>query len=211
PEDGHPRRLMPRGHAQWPAGLFWPDRQYRLARPGSCSLTLDRGDGTGGGECACPSAARDQRANAGAETRDAERHRRQGVGLRDFLKRKRRNTFGEEAMNKPSPVNPPELRSTFVAASSMPWQPTEFDGIEMKILYRDDEGRSTILFKMAPGAVVPLHEHTALEQTFMLEGSLEDAEGSCGAGDFVWRPGGNIHVAHSPNGALFLSVFNRPN
>ena len=103
-------------------------------------------------------------------------------------------------MNKPVPVNPPHLRSTFVAASAMPWQPTQFEGIEMKILYSDDEGRSTILFKMAPGAVVPLHEHTALEQTYMLEGSLEDAEGSCGAGDFVWRPGGNIHVAHSPNG-----------
>ena len=109
-------------------------------------------------------------------------------------------------MNKPSPVNPPELRSTFVAASSMPWQPTDFDGIEMKILYKDDEGRSTILFRMAPGAVVPLHEHTALEQTFMLEGSLEDAEGSCGAGDFVWRPGGNVHVANAPNGAMFISV-----
>jgi hypothetical protein len=27
----------------------------------------------------------------------------------------------------------------------------------------------------------------------------------------VWRPGGNIHVAHAPNGAMFLSVFNRPN
>jgi anti-sigma factor ChrR (cupin superfamily) len=93
----------------------------------------------------------------------------------------------------------------------MPWQRTEFDGIEMKILYRDDEGRSTILFRMAPGAVVPLHEHTALEQTFMLEGSLEDAEGSCGAGDFVWRPGGNIHVAHAPFGATFISIFNRPN
>ena len=79
-------------------------------------------------------------------------------------------------MNKPMPVNPPELRSTIVAASAMPWQRTEFDGIEMKILYQDGEGRSTILFKMAPGAVVPLHEHTALEQTFMLEGSLEEEE-----------------------------------
>ena len=34
---------------------------------------------------------------------------------------------------------------------------------------------------------------------------------SAHAGDFVWRPGGNIHVAHAPNGAMFLSVFNRPN
>ena len=65
--------------------------------------------------------------------------------------------------------------------------------------------------RMNKGAVVPLHEHTALEQTFMLEGFLEDAEGRCGAGDFVWRPGGNIHVAHAPNGATFLSVFTRPN
>ena len=118
-------------------------------------------------------------------------------------------------MNKPesnlAPVNPPNLRSTHVAASTMPWQPTQFPGIEMKILYSDDEGRSTILFKMAPGAVVPLHEHTALEQTYMLEGSLEDAECKCAAGDFVWRPGGNIHVAHAPEGATFLAVFNRPN
>ena len=51
------------------------------------------------------------------------------------------NYSGDEAMNKPLPVNPPELRSTFVAASSMPWQRTVFDGIEMKILYQDDEGR----------------------------------------------------------------------
>ena len=84
-------------------------------------------------------------------------------------------------MNKPesnlAPANPPALRSHLVTASKMPWQPTQFAGIEMKILYSDDEGRSTILFKMAPGAVVPLHEHTALEQTYMLEGSLEDAEG----------------------------------
>jgi anti-sigma factor ChrR (cupin superfamily) len=121
------------------------------------------------------------------------------------------NYSGEEAMNKPLPVNPPELRSTIVAASSMSWQRTDFDGIEMKILYKDDEGRSTILFRMAPGAVVPLHEHTALEQTFMLEGSLEDAEGSCRAGDFVWRPGGNVHVAHAPKGATFISMFTRPN
>ncbi|MCP4616478.1 MAG: hypothetical protein GY844_08565 [Bradyrhizobium sp.] len=114
-------------------------------------------------------------------------------------------------MNQPVPVNPPNLRSHLVEASTMAWQPTQFVGIEMKILYSDDEGRSTILFRMAPGAVVPLHEHTALEQTYMLEGSLEDAEGKCGAGDFVWRPGGNIHVAHAPNGATFLAIFNRPN
>jgi anti-sigma factor ChrR (cupin superfamily) len=108
-------------------------------------------------------------------------------------------------------VNPPELASHFVNSAEMDWQDTEFDKIQMKILYKDDQGRSTILFKMAPGAVVPLHEHTALEQTYVLEGSLEDDEGACSQGNLVWRPGGNKHIAHSPNGAVILSIFNRPN
>src|SRR3546814_1987596 len=108
-------------------------------------------------------------------------------------------------------INAPEYRSRFVAAASMPWQPTDFDGIEMKILYQDEAGRSTILFKLAPGAVVPSHEHTALEMTYMLEGTLVDDEGSASAGDFVWRPAVNRHIAHAPQGAVFLSIFNRPN
>jgi anti-sigma factor ChrR (cupin superfamily) len=93
----------------------------------------------------------------------------------------------------------------------MPWSDTDLRGIKMKILYSDAAGRSTILFKMEPGAIVPLHEHTALEQTYVLEGSLEDDEGVCRAGDFVWRPAGNMHVAHSPDGATIISVFNKPN
>ena len=108
-------------------------------------------------------------------------------------------------------VNPPELASHFVGASAMDWEETGLDKIKMKILYKDDGGRSTIMFKMEPGAIVPLHEHTMLEQTFVLEGSLEDDEGACAAGDFVWRPGGNIHIAHSPKGAVILSVFMAPN
>ena len=114
-------------------------------------------------------------------------------------------------MTQAAVKNPPELQSIFVDAATMPWQSTDFDGIEMKLLYKDDVGRSTILFRMAPGAVVPLHEHTDLEQTFMLEGSLVDHEGEVTAGNFVWRPGGNVHVAHAPHGAIFISVFNRPN
>jgi anti-sigma factor ChrR (cupin superfamily) len=114
-------------------------------------------------------------------------------------------------MNSTVITNPPDLRSTFVDAASMPWEKTDFPGIEMKLLYKDDLGRSTILFKLAPGAVVPLHEHTDLEQTFMLEGTLEDDEGVCGPGNFVWRPGGNMHIARSPKGAIFLSIFTRPN
>ena len=109
------------------------------------------------------------------------------------------------------PDNPPERAAHYVDAPNLPWEATKFPGIKIKVLYTDGDGITTALFKLDPGAVVPLHEHTALEQTYMLEGSLEDTEGACGPGDFVWRPGGNIHVAHAPKGATFISVFNRPN
>ncbi|MBE2321100.1 DUF4437 domain-containing protein [Xanthomonas citri] len=117
-----------------------------------------------------------------------------------------------EAIPAAAPTLPPHLRSHYIDAATMPWQTTDFPGIEMKVLYSDPaSGMSTIMFKMEPGSVVPLHEHTSVEQTYMLEGSLEDAEGSCGPGSFVWRPGGNTHVARSPNGAVFLSFFTKPN
>ena len=107
---------------------------------------------------------------------------------------------------------PPHLRSHYLDVGVMPWVETEFPGIQMKVLYSDPtSGMSTILFKMEPGAVVPLHEHTSVEQTYVLEGSLDDAEGRCGAGEFVWRPGGNCHIAHAPAGAVFISFFTKPN
>lgn len=106
----------------------------------------------------------------------------------------------------------PSPPSHYLDVQGMPWQRSEFPGIEHKVLYSDPEtGMSTLLFRLAPGAVVPLHEHTAVELTYVLEGSLVDDEGACTAGNFVWRPAGNTHVAHAPQGALLLGVFMRPN
>lgn len=116
-----------------------------------------------------------------------------------------------ETMEKTTDAGHP-LASHFIDVVGMEWQKTELDGIEMKLLYKDEaSGRSTMLFRMAPGAVVPLHMHTDVEQTYILEGSLVDDQGACTAGNFVWRPAGNTHVAHAPDGALFLSVFLKPN
>ncbi|MEY4072715.1 MAG: hypothetical protein RJA29_72 [Pseudomonadota bacterium] len=107
---------------------------------------------------------------------------------------------------------PSHLKSHFIHANGMPWLDSPFEGIQFKTLYQDEKtGMSTLLVKMEPGAVVPLHEHTAIEQTYVLEGSLEDDEGKALPGDFVWRPGGNIHEAVAPNGALIISVFMKPN
>lgn len=104
------------------------------------------------------------------------------------------------------------LASRYVDVGDLPWKPTPCDGVEMKILFQDEErGLMTALFRWAPGARLPLHEHVDIEQTYVLEGSLVDDEGEATEGNFVWRPAGNRHWATAPDGALVLAMFQKPN
>jgi len=104
------------------------------------------------------------------------------------------------------------LASRYVDVETLPWKPTPCAGIDMKILVEDPEsGLMTALFRWQPGSELGLHEHVETEQTFVLEGSLVDDEGEVSAGNYVWRPKGSRHIARSPNGALVLSMFLRPN
>jgi anti-sigma factor ChrR (cupin superfamily) len=104
------------------------------------------------------------------------------------------------------------LASRYVDVADMPWVDLPFKGVKGKILLMDDKrGVLTALVHMDPGAEIPFHEHTGIEQTLMLEGSLVDHDGECRAGQYVWRPAGNRHVARSPNGALMIVMFESPN
>ena len=104
------------------------------------------------------------------------------------------------------------LASRYVQVDDLPWKPTPCPGIDMKVLLEDKEtGLLTALFRWQPGSELSLHEHVEVEQTFVLEGSLVDEEGEVAAGNYVWRPKGNRHIAKSPNGALVLSMFLKPN
>src|SRR3954454_23233134 len=104
------------------------------------------------------------------------------------------------------------LASRYVDVGDLPWKPTPCPGIDMKVLLEDkDAGLLTALFRWQPGSELTLHEHVEGEQTFVLGGSLVDDEGEVTAGNYVWRPKGNRHIAKSPNGALVLSIFLNPN
>ena len=104
------------------------------------------------------------------------------------------------------------LASRYVDVDGLPWKPTPCPGIDMKVLLEDkDTGLLTALFRWQPGSELSLHEHVEVEQTFVIEGSLVDDEGEVTAGNYVWRPKGNRHIARSPNGALVLSMFLKPN
>ena len=104
------------------------------------------------------------------------------------------------------------LASRYVKVDDLPWKPTPCPGIDMKVLLEDkDTGLLTALFRWQPGSELSLHEHVEVEQTFVLQGSLVDEEGEVTAGNYVWRPKGNRHIARSPHGALVLSMFLKPN
>ena len=105
-----------------------------------------------------------------------------------------------------------DLASRYVDVAALPWTPTRFKGVEIKVLMEDKaSGLLTALTRFAPGAALPDHEHTEIEQSFVLEGSLVDHEGAATAGNYVWRPAGSRHDAHSPEGCVVLSFFLKPN
>ena len=102
--------------------------------------------------------------------------------------------------------------STYVDTGSVPWSKTRFPGVEAKMLMENKEtGLATMLMRWAPGARLPFHEHVAVEQTFVLEGSFSDHAGTCTAGNYVWRRPGSRHDAWTDEGCLMLAVFLKPN
>ena len=110
-----------------------------------------------------------------------------------------------------------EGHSHVVRPADMEWKQTRFPGCEVKGLLLDEEsGLVTALMRLAPGAVLPDHEHVKIEQTYMLEGRLVDKEGpmtglSVGPGEFVWREAGSRHVVCTAEGGLMLAMFQVPN
>ena len=102
------------------------------------------------------------------------------------------------------------LASRFVDVESLPWVDTG-PGNQMKVLMHDAKtGMLTILTRLAPGASIPFHMHEAMEQTYILEGSLKDDEGECKAGNFVIRAKGSKHSPVAPNSCTMLVFFLKP-
>jgi len=104
------------------------------------------------------------------------------------------------------------LDTRYVDVDALPWIASPYEGIDIKILFKDEaRGLMTALFRWQPGSRLPMHEHTDIEQSFVLEGSLCDDQGECRAGQFAWRPAGSTHDAWSPGGCLILATFQKPN
>ena len=117
-----------------------------------------------------------------------------------------------DVLERPHGLAPTIGGSTYVKPSEMEWRPTRFDKVSIKVLYENAErGEMTCLLKLEPGAHIPFHKHPELEQSLVLEGSIEDHDGVATAGDYVWRKAGSLHDNRSPDGAILFAVYRKPN
>lgn len=114
------------------------------------------------------------------------------------------------------PVAPPadikekildSVRSKTVRANEGHW--CEFaPGVRMKKLHSDRARKTvTVLMEMAPGAVVPPHDHRHPEDSFVIRGSCRIGSASLNTGDFHHMEAGSHHDAIvSDEGCAILLV-----
>ena len=118
----------------------------------------------------------------------------------------------EQWREKTLKLTPTQNGSIYVKPQDMEWAPSQFPGIQIKVLYKNDEaGELTCLLKWQPGARLPFHMHPEIEQSLVLEGSFSDHDGICRKGEYVWRHAGSMHETYSEEGCTILAVYRKPN
>lgn len=109
-------------------------------------------------------------------------------------------------------LEPTKNGSVYVKPQDMEWRASQFEGVDIKVLYEDKEaGELTCLLRWAPGTTLPFHKHPEVEQSWVLEGSFSDHDGICRAGEFVYRRPGSLHETHSAEGCTILAIYRKPN
>jgi len=117
-----------------------------------------------------------------------------------------------DVIERPPGLAPTIGGSTYVKPAEIEWKPTRFAKVSIKVLYENAErGEMTCLLKLEPGAHIPFHKHPEVEQSWVLEGSVQDHDGVAVAGDYIWRIPGSLHENFSPNGAVLLAIYRKPN
>ncbi|HYM21350.1 MAG TPA: cupin domain-containing protein [Candidatus Kapabacteria bacterium] len=89
--------------------------------------------------------------------------------------------------------------------SDSEWLQTVIPGIELKLIYVDDDGRAMMKARFAPGATFPPHLRVGIEECLVLSGDFWADNQTMTAGDFVaGRPGEEPLPLYSENGCEIL-------
>ena len=59
--------------------------------------------------------------------------------------------------------------SVYVKPQDMEWRQSQFEGIQIKVLYENKEAGELTLVKWVPGSTLPFHKHPEIEQSWVLE------------------------------------------
>ena len=86
------------------------------------------------------------------------------------------------------------------------WVHSGVPGVDLKTLFKDvKSGRTTMLIRMEPGAILPSHHHGDDEQCLVLQGDIRWGELVYEEGDFVVMAKETTHPrVHSVHGNLLL-------
>lgn len=116
---------------------------------------------------------------------------------------------------KDAPSSPEPLRAATAAPTPLmtlragegEWREIA-KGMQVKELFVDSQnGTVTTLVRMQPGASIPSHEHSGIEQCYVIEGDFHAASQSLGPGDFHCAQPGSVHEpVYTVGGALVLIV-----
>ena len=98
-------------------------------------------------------------------------------------------------------------------ADDKPWQPGPYDGVQLKILHKDEAtGGVVVLRKFEAGIEVPAHTHPlANEWAYVLSGEWEEAEQVYTEGTLFHAPKDERHGPHKSNTEVIsLTHFDGP-
>ncbi len=90
-----------------------------------------------------------------------------------------------------------------VHREARPWQPSDHDGVETKLLYADPRfPDATRLERWSSGAAPGERHYPGGAELFVIEGALADENGRYGPGSWLRLPPGAKHTPRSDGGAV---------
>ena len=96
-------------------------------------------------------------------------------------------------------MDPEDQDYVRIDTKSAPWQPSPVEGAQVMPLF-ERKGEGVALWQLAPGTRLPRHEHPGGEETFVLDGVLEDELGRYPKGAWLRNPPGSAHAPFSAEG-----------
>jgi hypothetical protein len=99
--------------------------------------------------------------------------------------------------------------SGIVDSTALPWLPSGYDGVQVKVLNVADDGSFRLIVKAEDGAAIPSRRYLAPADFFVLTGRIDLAGETASAGYWLYEPAGAIEsaVKHTGETTYYATYF----